>query len=129
MKKFLLFSLCLANATLFSFEVSRETPSLKDPKEIIQLQLEGLDRHIAMTQSTLSQMQGLHKEIAEYQHIQDLYLERIGDKQLLYRMLKNADSLLRHIKADNLVAIFDPEFISELNTLSTLFNKASLPRP
>jgi len=101
-------------------------PSLKDPKEIIDLQLSSLEHLIATTERTLDQLTLLKKEIATYKKIQEIYLDNIEDKKILYNMLKSADSLLKIITKNQMAALFHAEFIAELNLLSQLFKKTGL---
>jgi hypothetical protein len=102
--------------------------TLKDPKEIISIQLKSLDHLIDMTKLTLENMEQLRTAITNYQTIQNLYLNRTSDKELLYRMTKMADQLLKEIKAANLSHAFDVEFLSELNLLAKIYRKNELPK-
>jgi hypothetical protein len=102
--------------------------TLKDPKEIIAIQLKTLDHLVDMTKLTLENMGQLRTSIANYQKIQELYLTRTSDKELLYRMTKMADQLLKEIKAANLSHAFDVEFLSELNLLAKFYRKNELPK-
>lgn len=105
-----------------------EAPPLKDPKEIIDLQLHSLDHLIHLTDETLKSLGHLRVEIANYQRVQNLYLDCPSDKELLYRMTKMAHLLLKEIKIKNLTHAFDPEFISELITLAKIYQNHELPR-
>lgn len=102
--------------------------ALKDPKEIISIQLKSLDHLIDMTKLSLENMAKLRTAIANYQTIQNLYLNRTNDKALLYRMTKMADQLLKDIKTANLAHAFDVEFLSELNLLAKIYRKNELPK-
>lgn len=102
--------------------------ALKDPKEIISIQLKALDHLIDMTKLSLENMSKLRTDIVNYQTVQNLYLNHTTDKELLFRMTKMADRLLKQIKATNLTHAFDVEFLSELNLLSKIYRKNELPK-
>lgn len=105
-----------------------EAPSLKDPKEIIDLQLNSLDHLIAMNKKSVEKMTQIRGMIANYQKIQLLYLENPRDKALLYRMSKLASQLLHEIKDSSLTHAFDSEFINELQLLDRIYKKNELPK-
>lgn len=105
-----------------------EAPGLKDPKEIIGLQLKSIDHLMNLTKETYQTLEQLHKGIVNYQTVQNLYLDRPSDKELLYRMTKMANLLLKEIKRANLTHAFDPEFISELSMLANIYQKHELPK-
>ncbi|MGZ3634180.1 MAG: hypothetical protein ACXU9U_03485 [Parachlamydiaceae bacterium] len=104
-----------------------ETPPLKDPKEIIDLQLKSLDHLIILTDETSKSLVNIRATIVNYQKVQNLYLDTPSDKELLYRMTKTAHLLLKEIKTKNLTHAFDPEFISELATLARIYQSHELP--
>lgn len=105
-----------------------QPPALKDPKEIINLQLKSLDHLTEMTKMTLATMTQLRASLVKYQTIQQLYLQHTKDKELLYRMTKLANEMLLEIKGAHLTHAFDPEFISELSMLSKIYKKNELPK-
>lgn len=105
-----------------------EIPALKDPKEIINLQLKSLDHLTEMTKMSLAKMTQLRASIVKYQTIQQLYLQQTKDKELLYRMTKLANDLLQEIKNAHLVHAFDSEFLNELNMLSRIYRKNEVPK-
>ncbi|MBA3237343.1 MAG: hypothetical protein H0T62_03210 [Parachlamydiaceae bacterium] len=102
--------------------------TLKDPKEIISIQLKSLDHLIEMTTLTLENLRHLQTAITNYQTVQNLYLNRTSDKELLFRMTKMADQLLKEIKAAHLSHTFDVEFLSELKLLAKIYRKSELPK-
>lgn len=115
---------------LASFSIgASDIPALKDPKQIVPIQVQQLDDLIVMTERTLTNLKNISAQLKEYQNIQERYLENTKDNELLYRMIKSAHKLLETIKADNLVHSFDPEFISELNLLSQISQKIGIPKP
>lgn len=105
-----------------------EAPSLKDPKEIIDLQIASLDHLIRMNEKSLEMMKGLKAHIQKYKLVQEAFLLQPKDKQLLYRMSKLASSLLNEINAANLSHAFDEEFIKELVFLNKIYKKRELPK-
>lgn len=105
-----------------------EIHTLKDPKEIINLQIKSLDHLAEMTKMSLAKMAQLRASILNYQTIQELYLQQTKDKELLYRMTKLADHLLNEIKNAHLMHAFDAEFMSELNMFSRIYRKNEVPK-
>lgn len=105
-----------------------EPPPLKDPKEIINLQLKSLDHLTEMTKLTLNKMAQIRANVVKYQMLQQLYLQQTKDKELLHRMSKVANDLLQEIKNAHLMHAFDVEFISELNMFSKIYKKNEIPK-
>lgn len=131
MKAFILAAVLLvpSNAHLYAADsVSIEGATIKDPKIIIDLQLAALDRLIILTEATKNNLASLRQQIGEYKIKQERYLQHPDDKQQLYTMVKTADAMLRKIKDDELTDVFDVEFIKELELLSHLYSKMSLPK-
>lgn len=131
MKTLLLLLCCFTPVAAYAYEAAEEQtrPRLKDPKEIIDLQLSSLDHLLERTQLTLAQITHLRQEVAHYQIVQERYLQDVEDRQLLSAMLHSAELLLNSIKSTHMDAIFDGEFISELSLLSQLNKKMGLPKP
>lgn len=100
-----------------------ESPRLKDPKEIIPLQLQSLDHLRTMTKNTLVQIEALQASITKYQAVQELYLQHPNDKELLQRMTKMAHNLILEIKKTNLGHAIDPDFLKELKLLDKIYQK------
>lgn len=122
-------NVCLYGQQSSQIQSIFDPPRIKDPKEIIDLQISSLDHLIAMTERTLNQLSTLRQQVKEYKEIQEQYLRNTDNNELLYRMMKTAHQLLKNIKADNLTHSFEPEFMSELNTMSQIYNKIGLPKP
>lgn len=104
-----------------------EAPSLKDPKEIIHLQLKSLDLLIAMNQKTLHTLTELKTAIGRYQAIQEIFLQNPKDREVLYRMARIAAKLQKDIQEASLTHAFDPEFMSELALFTKIYKKKELP--
>ncbi len=102
---------------------SIETAGLKDPKEIINLQLKSLDRLRLMTKLTLEKINEIYAAIVKYQMIQEVYLQRPKDKEVLFRMAKMASHLLKEINSANLQHAIDPDFIKELKLFDKIYKK------
>ena len=116
-------------AAIVQQDLPKNEPSaLKDPKEIINLQIKSLDHLAEMTKMSLAKMAQLRAAILKYQTIQQLYLQQTKDKELLYRMTKLAHDLLHEIKNAHLTHAFDPEFMSELNMFSRIYRKNEVPK-
>lgn len=105
---------------------SIESAGLKDPKEIINLQLRSLDRLSSMTKKTLDNINELSTAIGKYQMIQEIYLQKPKDKEVLFRMAKMASNLLKKIKSSNLQHAIDPEFMKELKLFEKIYKKNEL---
>lgn len=104
-------------------------PPVKDPNALIGNELSRLDTLIQATQQSLDAQKKLREKIAEYQKIQDAYLQHSEDNELLFRMIKSAHRTLQSIQENHLVQIFDPDLISELSLLSQIATKRGIPKP
>lgn len=105
---------------------SIETAGLKNPKDIINLQLKSLDRLSAMTKLTLENINSLYSGILRYQKIQDLYLDQPKDREVLFKTAKMASNLIVQIKSANLQHAIDPEFMKELKMFDKIYKKNEL---
>lgn len=106
---------------------SMQAPGLKDPKEIINLQLKSLDHLRSMTKRTVANIDELSSAIVKYQMVQNLFLQNPKDKEILQRMTKMAFYLLRDIKKANLQHAIDPDFTKELKLFAKIYQKNELP--
>jgi len=127
---FCFLSVC-AGAQETSINPTQVNPAatLKDPKEILDLQISTLDDLITMTDQTLKSLRNLQKQILIYKDLQEAYIQDPEDKDLLFRMSKSANDIFEKIKTDQLTQTFDPEFISELKMLTQIYKKIGLPKP
>lgn len=124
--------LFLILACFYSILGHASTPSptsIKDPAMLINNEIERLDTLIQATQQSLEGQKKLRDRIIEYQKIQDLYLKQPNDNDLLFKLIKSAYRTLESIKENNLVQIFDPDFINELTVLSQAATKRGIPKP
>lgn len=119
--------LFLLPLNLFGQGQAAPSAAIKDPKEIINVQLNSLDHLIKMTALTLHKMEEFRQNIAEYQTVQNQYLENTQDRKLLFRMTKLAYTLQDEIKKAEMTHAFDTEFMSELNLLARIYKKKSKP--
>jgi|GEM_PF-4732779 len=131
MKFMSLLLLCGFFLPILAFELPEDVPpaTVKDPKEIIDIQVRSLELLQKRTALTLSQIEGLKNEIIEYKRVQELYLDNIENRRFLADMLCAAANLLQGIKNAHITDFFEPEFLSELTTLSQLQLKMALPAP
>jgi hypothetical protein len=131
MRYTLLLFLCMISLRLYALDLPPDAPTspLKSPKEIIDIQLKALDLLHQRTAQTLQQIEELKNQTADYKRIQEQYLDDIENRRLLASMLHAADNLLQGIKNAHMADLFEPEFLSELTTLTQLQKKMSLPPP
>ena len=129
MRKFLFYLLlpCALSANLADEEAL--PPSIKDPKEIVDLQLKSLDHIQACTRQTLQQITALKSQVELYKKAQEAYLDNVDNRKLLRAMLQAAGSLQQALKENHMQHFFDSEFIAELNLLHKLNQNISLPKP
>lgn len=121
--KILLTLFCLCTLT------SLAPAALKDPDALIGNELIRLDALIQSTQQSLEGEKKLRALIVEYQKMQDAYLARPEDNDLLFRLVKSAHRTLASINENHLIQTFDPEFINELTVLAQAANKRGVPKP
>ena len=81
-----------------------------------------------MSDRTKTDLEALRQQIQVYQKRQEEYLQRPDDKELLFKMSKNADEIINQAKATHLTDSLDAEFLSEVNMLAQIYRKLSLPK-
>jgi hypothetical protein len=96
---------------------------IKDPAALLSTEIGRLDTLIEATEKSLVQQRKLKLLIVEYKSIQDKYLLKPNDNDLLYQMIKSAYKTLKSIKEYHLVQTFDKEFIEELTIVSQPIKK------
>lgn len=128
MKKLIFYFLLTLNVNCAFGNQTITPPSIKDPKEIIDLQLKSLDHLKACTMRTLQQMTQLRSLIEHYKQTQETYLDHTDNQKLLRSMLHAAEDVLNAIKEWHMQHLFDAEFIAELNLLHKLNQNVSLPK-
>jgi hypothetical protein len=104
-------------------------PTIKDPAALIGNEIARLDTLIQATEKSLEEQKQLRAQIVEYQKLQDRFLAKSEDNELLLKLVKSAHRTLNMIKSNNLTQTFDPDFIDELSVLSQPARKRGLPKP
>ena len=128
----LLITLLMLFSTSFVCSDERQAPMhapIKDPKALLSTEISRLDTLIQATDQSLQGQRLLKSKIIEYKDIQDEYLLKTEDNDLLLKMVKCAHKTLQMIKENHLEQTFDPEFIEELTVLSQAASKKGVPRP
>jgi hypothetical protein len=100
----------------------------KDPAALLTNEVSRIDNLIFYTQKSLDQQKKLRDLIVEYKTIQEQYLKKTQDNDLLIAMVKSAHRTLRTIEEYHLTQTFDPEFIEELTVLSLKASKRGAPK-
>lgn len=119
---------------LVSSHIALAAPSqpigmIKDPAALLQNELNRIDTIIYQTQKSLEDQKKLRLLIEEYKKIQDDYLKKSQDNDLLLALVKSAHRTLKAINESHLTETFDPEFIEELTVLSLAAGKRGVPKP
>lgn len=114
---------------LSSLQADPPSLAIKDPAALINTELGRLDTLIQATQQSLDGQKKLKEKIIEYKKIQEQYLQKPTDNDLLLRLVKSAHRTLELIKETHLGQTFDPEFINELTVFSQPINKRGIPKP
>lgn len=124
-------ALCLLTTFPFLPLTSTDAPlsAVKDPSALIDNQITRIDTLIQATQQSLEGEKKLRESIVEYKKIQDQFLKRPNDNDILFNMVKSASRTLKLIKEHHLEQTFDAAFIEELTVLSQTANKRGLPKP
>src|SRR5262249_55764715 len=120
---------CCPAAAIAYTPVAPALPAALDPSPQAANELQALDRLIDATQKNLEKQRALRVAIADYLKLQDLYLKNDQDKELMFRMVKNAHRILESIKENHLVHLFNADFISELTLFSQIAVKKGIPKP
>lgn len=122
--------LTLFLVTAFSSGMATESPinpiteALPKSFEIsINKSTEALENLIAVTRQNLQEQLALTDLILQYRKEQALFLENTDNKEQLFKAAKLAKSILVTIKDEQLLQVFDVDFVSEL----TLFAKFAKP--
>lgn len=124
--KLLFFSLFIFLNSLHTYA---ETPySIKDPAALIDNEISRLDTLIQATEQSLEAQKKLRSQIQEYQRLQEEYLNKPQDNDMLFKLVKSAYRTLHLIKENHLIHTFDPDFINELTVLSQPATKRGVPK-
>jgi len=127
--KYLILCFFMLALTGFCPGIYADFASIKDPAALLENELTRLDRLIQATQRSLECEIKLREQIVEYKKIQEEYLKRPEDNDLLFKMIKSAHRTIKSIKENHLTESFDPEFIDELTVLAQAANKRGVPKP
>lgn len=116
--------------TFACFQTHADIPAaIKDPAALIGNEISRLDTLIEATEQSLEGQKKLRAQIVEYQKIQELYLKKPQDNDLLLKVVKSAYRTLQTIKENHLIQTFDSDFIDELTVLSQPATKRGVPKP
>lgn len=112
------------------FQVNGDTTfAIKDPAALIGTEIARLDTLIQATEKSLDEQKQLRGQIVEYKKLQDRFLGKPGDNELLLKLVKSAHKILQTINNSHLTQTFDPDFIDELSVLSQPARKRGIPKP
>lgn len=92
-------------------------------------ELEGLDRLAAASQQTVQACQALKRQITHYLAIQEEFSKNTDDKELCYKMIKEARLILNEIEKNHLQYAFDTSFLNELTLFSKMAKTPTIPSP
>lgn len=128
-KLFCFFSLLSFCMCFYAHSAVSGLSNIKDPSQLINNELRRLDTLIQATEQSLEGQKKLKELIIQYQNIQDQFLNDTQNNDLLFQLVKSAYRALQSINENHLIHTFDPEFISELTTLSQIATKRGIPKP
>lgn len=115
---------------ILAFQAQADIPSsIKDPDALIGNEISRLVTLIQATELSLEGQKKLHKQVLEYQKLQEQFLKNPKDNDLLLKVVKSAYRTLQTIKENHLEQNFDADFIDELTVLSQPATKRGIPRP
>lgn len=117
LKKYSAFFLLFACATL-SLSSAESVP-----------ELDGLDRLAAASQQTVQACQSLKLKITHYLATQEEFSKNTEDKELCYKMIKEARVILNEIEKNHLQYAFDNSFLNELALFSKMARTPTIPSP
>lgn len=92
-------------------------------------ELDGLDRLSASSQKTVQIAQALRQKIVHYLATQEEFSQDTDNKELCYKMIKEARVILNDIEANHLQYAFDSNFLNELTLFSKMAKTPSIPPP
>lgn len=98
-------------------------------KDVVSNELVMLDDLISATQQNLEIQLKLRELLQSYQQIQEQYLQKPDDNELLFQMVKHAHIIFEMIKENHLTQAFDPAFLGELTLVSKPVSKLGIPKP
>lgn len=92
-------------------------------------ELDGLERLSAASQKTVRVCQSLKQKIVHYLATQEEFSKNMDDKELCYKMIKEARVVLNEIEENHLQYAFDTNFLNELTLFSKMAKTPSIPPP
>lgn len=104
-------------------------PEIVEREDSIENEIKTLDNLIEISQKNLENQRALKSMIVDYKKIQEQFLRNDQDKELMFRMVRQAHRVLETIKENHLTHLFRKEFLSELTLFSQIAVKKGIPKP
>ncbi len=114
---------------LFTGQAFSEQKDIKESPHETSQEVERVEDLIDVSKLNVTMLTQLKNSIEKYQLLQLQYMKDPEDNEVLYQMVKEAYAILDVIKKNQLTALFDPAFISELTIVSKPATKLGLPKP
>jgi hypothetical protein len=108
--------------------VTPDLPSTEKTLPTTRDEVAYLDNLIAVTEQTLIAAKGIRKQVAEYLAMQEKFIENTEDRELCYKLVKQAQVILTAIENHHLSQAFDPEFLHELSLFAKIGKKKGVPQ-
>lgn len=88
--------------------------------------LESLEHSIQATQKRVETQKKIKQLLAEYDALQQQFLEEVSSKNDIWRMVKISDEMYKLIESEHLQPLFSPEFLEELKVFSAFATKSTI---
>lgn len=125
-----LITLCVLCLSVFNLGLaaSRSVPGrsqvASEPSEDMAL----LEDFIAATEQTLQASLKLKEKVTHYLQVQEKYLVDPSNRDVAYRMVKEARGIMDEIERHHLSQVFTNEFMGELSFFAQLGKKKGVPQ-
>jgi len=97
--------------------------------ENVTPELSAINHSIESLKQNVQNQEKIRIQLILYQKINKEFLKNPDDKELLFQMVKLADTLFENIKKSHMTQNFSPEFLSELTLFSQIASKRGVPKP
>lgn len=110
---------------LICFSLESSEPSNPEKSD----ELTTIETLIASTKRSLVLQESIRNDLIEYQKVNQSFLKKPNDNELLFQNLKLADLLFTKIKNAHLTENFNIDFIKELTLFSDIAAKSGVSKP
>jgi len=128
MKKHILLwilSLCILSAAQAA---PRSIPGRSQTASEVNEDMVLLEDFIAATQETLQASMELKERVTHYLQVQEKYLADPSNRDVAYRMVKEARGIMDEIEKNHLSQLFTNQFLGEVSFFAQLGKKKGVPQ-